>query len=133
MSQSLTSSLCARLRTSLSRLLYITLRNHFFKLFSEVKALGIIQAFENNFLGKLLFFRENGRFKSKFQKNSDATLIQPFKGLIFAVLKPLTFVYVVVIPGTVCVFVSIKINEKSLCLMDFIGHFCDFIGRDQAL
>lgn len=66
-----------------------------------------------NFLGKLLFFRENGRFKSKFQKNSDAKIIQPFKGLIFAVLKPLTFAYVVVIPGNVCVFVSIKINEKK--------------------
>ena len=65
---------------------------------------------------------------SRSAKEKNSHVIQPTKGLSFAVQKPLT---------CLCCCYNInkffKRNEKSHFMMDVIEHFSDFCGRESDL
>ena len=127
------------LSTVIVRLLYILLS--FFEHFSEVRALSNVlfqyfcELFPNFFFRfqrrwKLYqkTLRENEHLQSKC-KRKNSHVIQPFKGLSFALQKPLTCLC--------CCYNTnkfLKRNEKSHFMMDVIEHFSDFCGgeSDQA-
>ena len=120
---------------SFSQALYILLS--YFEHFSEVRALSnvLFQYFYEIF-PEFFFCQRRWKLYKKISeklntysrnaKERNSHVIQPTKGLSFAVQKPLTCLC--------CCYNTNKIlkrNEKSHFMMDVIEHFSDFCGRES--